>query len=65
MIIAGALLSIIGFFGCYGALRENKCFLGLFFVIVGLILLLEIVAGSLVIVNAERVSQLLSSSLVR
>ena len=27
MIIAGGLLSVIGFFGCYGALRENKCFL--------------------------------------
>ena len=29
VIIAGALLSVIGFFGCYGALRENRCFLGL------------------------------------
>ena len=27
VIIAGGLLSVIGFFGCYGALRENKCFL--------------------------------------
>lgn len=29
MIVAGALLAIIGFFGCYGALRENKCLLTL------------------------------------
>jgi len=29
VIVAGALLAIIGFFGCYGALRENKCLLSL------------------------------------
>ena len=36
-----------------------------FFVIVGVILLLEIVAGSLILVNAEKASNLLSQSLVR
>ena len=35
-----------------------------FFVIVGVILLLEIVAGSLILVNAEKASNLLSQSLV-
>ena len=36
-----------------------------FFIIVGIIFLLEMVAGSLILVNAEKASQLLSQSMVR
>ena len=35
-----------------------------FFIIVGIIFLLEMVAGSLILVNAEKASQLLSQSMV-
>ncbi|XP_072298333.1 tetraspanin 35 isoform X2 [Eucyclogobius newberryi] len=48
LIALGALLVIIGFLGCCGAMRESKCMLLLFFVIVMLIFLAE-VAGAIVL----------------
>ncbi|XP_017291129.1 tetraspanin 35 [Kryptolebias marmoratus] len=48
LIAIGALLVIIGFLGCCGAIRENKCMLLLFFFIVLLVFIAE-VAGAVVI----------------
>ncbi|XP_037544762.1 tetraspanin 35 [Nematolebias whitei] len=48
LIAIGALLVIIGFLGCCGAIRENKCMLLLFFIIVLLVFIAE-VAGAVVI----------------
>ncbi|XP_061701946.1 tetraspanin 35 [Syngnathoides biaculeatus] len=48
LIAVGALLVIIGFLGCCGAIRESKCMLLLFFIIILLVFLAE-VAGAVVI----------------
>ncbi|XP_077355320.1 tetraspanin 35 isoform X1 [Festucalex cinctus] len=48
LIAVGALLIIIGFLGCCGAIRESKCMLLLFFIIILLVFLVE-VAGAVVI----------------
>lgn len=48
LIALGGLLVIIGFLGCCGAMRESKCMLMLFFIIVMLIFLAE-VAGAIVL----------------
>ncbi|KAG7237443.1 hypothetical protein INR49_032289 [Caranx melampygus] len=48
LIALGALLVIIGFLGCCGAVRESKCMLLLFFIIVLLVFIAE-VAGAVVI----------------
>lgn len=48
LIAIGAVLVIIGFLGCCGAIRESKCMLLLFFMIVLLIFIAE-VAGAVVI----------------
>lgn len=45
MIAAGALVMIIGFVGCCGAIRENKWLLLLYFFLVLLIFILEIAGG--------------------
>ncbi|PNF28572.1 hypothetical protein B7P43_G12773 [Cryptotermes secundus] len=47
LIVVGVLTFIISFLGCCGALRESKCFLATYGVILILILILEITAGSL------------------
>lgn len=48
LIALGALLVVIGFLGCCGAVRESKCMLLLFFIIVLLVFIAE-VAGAIVI----------------
>ncbi|XP_040918834.1 tetraspanin 35 [Toxotes jaculatrix] len=48
LIAIGALLVIIGFLGCCGAVKESKCMLLLFFIIVLLVFIAE-VAGAVVI----------------
>lgn len=48
LIAIGALLVVIGFLGCCGAVRESKCMLMLFFIIVLLVFIAE-VAGAIVI----------------
>lgn len=42
---AGALMTIIGFLGCCGVLRESQCLLGTFFVFLMVMLVAEIAAG--------------------
>ncbi|KAM9843810.1 tetraspanin-1-like [Aulostomus maculatus] len=48
LIALGALLLIIGFLGCCGAVKESRCMLLLFFIIVLLVFIAE-VAGAVVI----------------
>ncbi|XP_070837672.1 tetraspanin 35 [Chaetodon trifascialis] len=48
LIALGALLLVIGFLGCCGAVRESKCMLLMFFIIVLLVFIAE-VAGAVVI----------------
>ncbi|XP_043955248.1 tetraspanin 35 [Gambusia affinis] len=48
LIAIGVLLVVIGFLGCCGAMRESKCMLLLFFMIVLLVFIAE-VAGAVVI----------------
>jgi len=45
LLVVGALMTIVGFFGCCGALRESQCLLGTFFVFLVVILVAEISAG--------------------
>ncbi|XP_013860371.1 tetraspanin 34a [Austrofundulus limnaeus] len=45
---AGAVLLVIGFLGCCGAVRESRCMLMMFFIIVLIIFLVE-VAGAIVL----------------
>lgn len=47
LIIVGVIVFVIGFLGCCGAIKENYCMVTTFAVLLGIIFLLEIVAGSL------------------
>uniref|UniRef100_Q5I0R1 Tetraspanin n=1 Tax=Xenopus tropicalis TaxID=8364 RepID=Q5I0R1_XENTR len=47
MIAVGAIIMVLGFFGCCGAIRESRCLLLLFFIGLFLILALQITAGVL------------------
>ncbi|XP_053299244.1 tetraspanin 35 [Pleuronectes platessa] len=68
LIAIGALLLVIGFLGCCGAMKESKCMLLLFFIIVLLVFIAE-VAGAVVILVfrplADELLQKLSTAAVQ
>lgn len=57
LIIAGAVVFIIGFAGCIGALRENTCLLMFFIVCIAVILLAQVAGGILLFVYKDWVQQ--------
>ncbi|KAM4021906.1 tetraspanin-1 isoform 1-T4 [Anomaloglossus baeobatrachus] len=63
MIAIGALLLILGFLGCCGAQKENKCLLITFFCIVLIILIAEIAGAVVALVYASVAESFLISVL--
>ncbi|XP_028810467.1 CD9 molecule b isoform X2 [Denticeps clupeoides] len=57
LIIAGALMMVVGFLGCCGAIRESPCMLGLFFFFLLLIFAAEVAAGIWGLSNKDKVVQ--------
>ncbi|KAM9328295.1 CD9 antigen-like isoform 2-T2 [Pholidichthys leucotaenia] len=55
LIGAGALMMIVGFLGCCGAIKESPCMLGLFFLFLLLIFAAEVAAGIWSLSNKDRV----------
>ncbi|XP_065139696.1 CD9 molecule a isoform X1 [Paramisgurnus dabryanus] len=45
LIAAGALMMVVGFFGCCGAIQESPCMLGVFFFFLLVIFAVEVAAG--------------------
>ncbi|XP_059360795.1 CD9 antigen-like [Carassius carassius] len=43
--VAGAVMMVVGFLGCCGAIKESTCMLGLFFVFLLIIFAAEVAAG--------------------
>ncbi|KAJ7329240.1 hypothetical protein JRQ81_015414 [Phrynocephalus forsythii] len=56
LIGAGALIMIVGFLGCCGAIQESQCMLGLFFTFLLLIFALEIAAAIWGFANKSKVA---------
>ncbi|XP_063073726.1 CD9 antigen-like isoform X2 [Engraulis encrasicolus] len=55
LIVAGALMMVVGFLGCCGAIRESPCMLGLFFFFLLLIFAAEVAAGIWGLSNKDKV----------
>lgn len=54
LIIVGAIIFVVGYAGCIGALRENLCFLRVFYTIIVLIFLFEVTIAILAFVFREK-----------
>ncbi|XP_068614529.1 tetraspanin-2-like [Brachionichthys hirsutus] len=52
---AGGLMMIVGFFGCFGAVRESQCLLASFFACLVIIFAAEIAAGVFGFINKEQI----------
>ncbi|XP_018418194.1 PREDICTED: CD9 antigen isoform X1 [Nanorana parkeri] len=57
LIGAGALMMLVGFLGCCGAIQESECMLGLFFAFLLIIFAIEIAAGIWGFANKDKIVQ--------
>lgn len=55
LIGAGGLMMLVGFFGCFGAVRESQCLLASFFACLLIIFGAEIAAGVFGFINKEQI----------
>lgn len=55
LIVAGAVMMVVGFLGCCGAIKESACMLGMFFVFLLIIFAAEVAAGIWGLSNKEKV----------
>jgi len=62
LIGVGLLIAIVGFFGCCGALRENKCLLGTYVFLLVLVMLAEIGIAVLAILFQDKVDDTLGDN---
>ncbi|NWU78288.1 TSN1 protein, partial [Onychorhynchus coronatus] len=61
LIVIGAILLIIGFLGCYGAQKESKCLLMMFFSVVLIIFIAEVAVAVVALVYTTLAESLLSA----
>uniref|UniRef100_A0A3P9P721 Tetraspanin n=1 Tax=Poecilia reticulata TaxID=8081 RepID=A0A3P9P721_POERE len=54
---AGGLMMVVGFFGCFGAIRESQCLLSSFFACLLIIFGAEITAGVFGFLNKEQIAE--------
>lgn len=63
IIVVGVIVFVIGFLGCCGAIKENYCMITTFAVLLGIIFILEIVAGALGFAYKKKVEAEVGKSL--
>ncbi|NXM25663.1 TSN1 protein, partial [Oxyruncus cristatus] len=61
LIVIGAILLVIGFLGCYGAQKESKCLLMMFFSVVLIIFIAEVAVAVVALVYTSLAESLLSA----
>ncbi|XP_031152829.1 tetraspanin-8-like [Sander lucioperca] len=65
LIAIGVIIMVLGFLGCCGAIRENRCLLLLFFISLLIIFILLVAAGILGAVGEKKVNDLVKESLAK
>ncbi|XP_002154374.1 23 kDa integral membrane protein isoform X1 [Hydra vulgaris] len=65
IIVIGVIVFIIGFLGCFGAIKENSYAMSSFFMVIVIIFILEIIVGILAFVYTSKVENFADDALKR
>ncbi|XP_048842746.1 leukocyte antigen CD37 isoform X2 [Brienomyrus brachyistius] len=65
LLIGGIISMLLGFFGCLGALKEVKCMLGMYFVVLAILLAIEIVAGVLFFTQMTTIEYAMEENMIQ
>ncbi|KAF6734613.1 CD81 antigen [Oryzias melastigma] len=57
LIAVGAVMMVVGFLGCYGAIQESQCLLGTFFTCLVILFACEVAAGIYGYMHRETISK--------
>jgi len=63
LIVGGAFLLLLGFFGCCGAIKESRCLLGIYAAVIIIIVIIQIAAAGLAIAFKGRIEDYLQKGL--
>ncbi|KAF5911013.1 hypothetical protein HPG69_000978 [Diceros bicornis minor] len=63
LIIVGSIIMVVAFLGCMGSIKENKCLLMSFFVLLLIILLAEVTLAILLFVYEQKLSKYVAEDL--
>ncbi|XP_032277630.1 leukocyte surface antigen CD53 [Halichoerus grypus] len=63
LIIVGSIIMVVAFLGCMGSIKENKCLLMSFFILLLIILLAEVTLAILLFVYEQKLNNYVSESL--
>lgn len=63
LIVVGGVIFVTGFLGCCGAMRESKCLLNTFFIVVLILFIIELAGIILAFVNENKLSEVAISSM--
>ncbi|KAI1717549.1 tetraspanin family domain-containing protein [Ditylenchus destructor] len=63
LVVAGALMTLIGFLGCCGAWRQNQCMLVGFFVLLIIVFCLEVTCAMVAYVHQDSIRRYIESSM--
>ncbi|KAM9001491.1 leukocyte surface antigen CD53 isoform X2 [Sarcophilus harrisii] len=63
VVIVGSIIMVIAFLGCMGSIKENKCLLMSFFVLLLFILLIEVIVAILLFVYEQKIDEYVANDL--
>ncbi|XP_055259197.1 leukocyte surface antigen CD53 [Moschus berezovskii] len=65
LVIVGSIIMVVAFLGCMGSIKENKCLLMSFFVLLLIILLAEVTLAILLFVYEQRLKEYVAEGLTK
>nr|XP_023403222.1 leukocyte surface antigen CD53 isoform X3 [Loxodonta africana] len=63
LVIVGSIIMVVAFLGCMGSIKENKCLLMSFFVLLLVILLAEVILAILLFVYEQKLGEYVAKGL--